>query len=195
MAANPKSFFVNMADYLSAERKAVEKSEYIDGFIRMMAGASREHNLISGNVAREIGNQLRTRPCEVYPSDMRVHDPITRSFLYPDIVVICNEPRFLDQSIDTLLNPTVVFEVLSSSTEQFDRGKKAWSYRQIASIQEYILISQEVPYVERFSRQADGAWLLNDYQGIEAVLMLESIGCTLPLSEIYLKVKFSDETV
>lgn len=192
MATNSKSLFITIAEYLTAERRAEEKSEYINGVVTMMAGASREHNLIAGNVARELGNQLRARPCEVYPSDMRVHDPISRSFLYPDIVVVCNEPRFLDQSVDTLLNPTIVLEVLSSSTERYDRGKKAWAYRQIGSIEEYILISQEVPYVERFSRQADGAWLLNDFQGLEAVLVLESIGCSLPLSEIYLKVKFSE---
>ncbi len=190
MAANPKSLFITIAEYLTAERDAEEKSEYINGVVTMMAGASREHNLIAGNVARELGNQLRERPCEVYPSDMRVHDPISRSFLYPDIVVVCKEPRFLDQSVDTLLNPTVVLEVLSSSTERHDRGRKAWAYRQIASIQEYILISQEVPYVERFSRQPDGAWLLNDFQGLDAVLIVDSIVCTLPLSEIYLKVKF-----
>jgi Uma2 family endonuclease len=192
MVANPKSFFVSAVEYLTTERKSQEKSEYIAGVITMMAGASREHNLIVLNMAAELRNRLRTRPCEVYPSDMRVHDPITKSFLYPDVVVICNEPRFLDQFVDTLLNPTVIIEVLSSTTEQYDRGKKAWAYRQIASLQEYILISQEFPYVERFTRQADGAWLLNDFQGLEAVLEILSIGCVVPLSEIYLKVKFSE---
>jgi Uma2 family endonuclease len=192
MAANPKSFFISIADYLTAERTAEQKSEYLDGIITMMAGASREHNLIAANVTREIGNQLRNRPCEVYPSDMRVHDPITRSFLYPYVVVVCNEPIFLDRTVDTLLNPTVVVEVLSATTEKIDRGKKAWAYRQIATLQAYILISQELPYVECYTRQPDGGWLLKDSQGLEAVLNLASIGCELPLSEIYLKVKFSE---
>lgn len=192
MAANPKSFFVSIADYLTADRAAEQKSEYIDGIITMMAGASREHSLISGNVAREIGNQLRSHPCEVYPRDMRVHDPITGIFLYPDVVMVCREPLFLDQSVDTLLNPTVVVEVLSATTEKFDRGKKAWAYRQIPTLQEYILISQELSYVECYTRQPDGGWLLKDYQGLEDTLDLISIGCALPLSEIYLKVKFSN---
>ncbi len=192
MVANPKSFFVSIADYLTAERTVEQKSEYMDGIITMMAGASREHNLISANVVRELGNQLRNRPCEIYPSDMRVHDPITRSFLYPDVVVVCNEPIFLDQTVDTLLNPIVVVEVLSATTEKIDRGKKAWAYRQIATLQEYILISQELPYIECYTRQRDGGWLLKDSQGLEAVLNLASIGCELPLSEIYLKVKFSE---
>jgi Uma2 family endonuclease len=192
MGANPKSFLVSIADYLKAERAAEQKSEYMDGIITMMAGASREQNLISANVVRELGNQLRNRPCEVYPGDMRVHDPITRSFLYPDVVVVCNEPLFLDQTIDTLLNPTVVVEVLPATTEKMDRGKKAWAYRQIPTLQEYIFISQEVPYVERYTRQPDGAWLLNDFQGLKAVLEINSIRCVLPLSEIYLKVTFSE---
>ncbi|NLY02475.1 MAG: Uma2 family endonuclease [Rhodopirellula sp.] len=178
-------------EYLAQERKAEYKSEYYDGETFAMSGASRAHNLIAGNVIREAGNQLRDRDCEVYSSDMRVKVSRTGLYTYPDVVMVCGEPRFEDAEVDTLLNPTVLFEVLSESTEGHDRGKKAEHYRRIPSLREYILIAQDECHVERFSRQPDHGWLLWETEDIEAVLDLPSISCQIKLSDIYAKVQLA----
>ena len=177
-------------EYLARERSALTKSEYYRGEIFAMAGATREHNLIVGNLIRTLGNQLLDRPCEVYPSDMRVKVIGSGLYTYPDVSVICGEPRFEDDQFDTLLNPTVLFEVLSDSTEKYDRGTKASQYRRIASLRELVLIAQDFPHVERHSRQPDGQWMLSDVFELEKSLELTSISVTLPLAEIYRGVTF-----
>lgn len=178
--------------YLAIERKAEFKSEYFDGEMFAMSGASREHNLIGGNVGRELGEQVKDRDCEVYTSDMRVKVTPTGLYTYPDVVVVCGEPRFEDDEVDTLLNPKVMFEVLSESTERYDRGKKAEHYRKLDSLAEYLLISQESVHVEHYVRQPDNHWLLSETSDLKATIQLPSIGCQLSVSEIYRKIKFGE---
>ena len=151
-------------EYLSLERKSPTRNEYFRGEIFAMAGTSREHSLIAVNLTRRIGNQLEDRPCEVYASDMRVLVDATGLYTYPDVVVVCGEPEFLDREVDTLLNPTVIFEVLSESTEAYDRGVKFGHYRRIPSLREYVLVSQDRMLVERYTRQGND-WLLSELTG------------------------------
>jgi Uma2 family endonuclease len=172
------------AEYLAMERQAETKSEYHDGEIVAMAGASREHNLIAMNTVRELSTQLRGRPCETYPSDMRVRIPARNISTYPDIVVVCGEPEFEDAEVDTLLNPTVIIEVLSSSTERYDRGRKFAQYRTLPSLREYLLIAQDEHRIDYYRREADGNWFIGEAQGRDATLTL-AIGCTLALADIY----------
>src|SRR5947207_2358678 len=175
-------------EYLAIERRAEYKSEYIDGEMIAMTVASRRHNLIAANISREISQQLRGRPCEEYGSDMRVRVPSTRLYTYPDVVVVCGEPQFEDDYVDTLLNPTLIVEVLSESTELYDRGKKSGFYRTIESLAEYLLVAQDECRVEQYLKQPDGRWLLSDYRSPEDVVELSSIQCSLALKEVYDKV-------
>ncbi len=178
-------------EYLALERKSETRNEYYNGEIFAMAGASREHNLIAGNVNAEIRDQIMERPCESYQSDMRVSIEATGLYTYPDVTVVCGEPRFEDSEVDTLLNPTVIVEVLSPTTEAYDRGVKFRHYRRIVSLREFVLISQERMQVERFTRQGND-WVLSDMTDPDQVLKLESIGCQIPLSRIYAKVTFPE---
>jgi Uma2 family endonuclease len=187
MSTQPTTY-LTPSEYLSVERKSEYKSEYIDGMIVAMTGASREHNLIAVNISREFSRQLKGRRCETYASDMRVKVPSTRLYTYPDVVVVCGEPQFEDGELDTLLNPTVIVEVLSASTEMYDRGKKFGFYRTIESLAEYLLVAQDECRVEQYVRQADGRWLLSDHHSIGDVFALTSIGCELALGEVYDKV-------
>lgn len=171
-------------EYLALERSASFKSEFHDGQIYAMTGASREHNLISGNIYRELSLQLKGRPCEAYINDMRVTAAESRSYHYPDVVVVCERPQFEDERADSLLNPTVVIEVLSPSTEAYDRGEKFGHYRKIASLREYLLVSQDKPHIERFVREGD-RWILTEAEGLDGTLPLDSIGCSLALREGY----------
>ncbi|TVS18966.1 MAG: Uma2 family endonuclease [Planctomycetaceae bacterium] len=190
MSAVPKSF-LTPEEYLARERRAETKSEYLRGEMFAMSGASREHNLIAGNVFAELREQLRQRPCEVYQADMRVKVSPTGLYTYPDVTVACGEPQFEDAEVDTLLNPTVLVEVLSPSTADYDRGGKWTHYRRLASFQEYILVSQDRPLVEHYVRQDSDQWLLTEQRGLEDMLVLPSIGCQIPLAEIYLKIRFA----
>jgi Uma2 family endonuclease len=174
--------------YLTLERKAPFKSEYHDGCIHAMSGASREHNLAAGNIFREISTQFKDRPCEVYVSDMRVRVNPTGLYTYPDVVAVCGEPQFEDSELDTLLNPTLIVEVLSPSTEAYDRGEKFADYRRLASLKEYVLVSQDRVRVERYVRQGD-EWLLTELSRLEDSLRLASIRCDVALSEIYRKIQ------
>ncbi|HLQ43214.1 MAG TPA: Uma2 family endonuclease, partial [Planctomycetaceae bacterium] len=182
--AVPKTLMTE-AEYLALERRSDEKHEFYQGEIFSMAGDSREHNLIALNLGGELRQELKDRPCEAYVGDMRVR--ITRSglYTYPDVVAICGEPEFLDAEVDTLLNPTVLIEVLSDSTEEYDRGTKLKHYRKIPSLREYILVSQLEPLVEQFVRRDNNHWDLSETAGLETTLRLSSIGCDIPLAEIY----------
>lgn len=178
--------------YLAFERASEEKHEFIDGSVYAMTGASENHNLINTNITAELVIQLRKRPCKVYANDMRVRIP-GYNYVYPDIAIVCGEAQLEDDQLDTLLNPTVIIEVLSPSTEQYDRGKKFEHYRALESLQEYLLVSQEQAHIERFTRQEAG-WLLTEAKGLEATLDLLAIGCVLALADVYDKVNFEAES-
>jgi Uma2 family endonuclease len=178
--------------YLALERKATIKSEYLNGRMYAMSGGSRAHNLIGGNIFGGLHAQLRERDCEVYTNDMRVKVSPTGLYTYPDVVVVCDGPRFEDTSFDSLLNPTVLVEVLSPSTEAYDRGEKFAHYRQLGSLQEYVLVSQNCVRVEHYLRQGE-QWLLTELSALDERLPLASIDCELSLREIYSKVKFASD--
>jgi Uma2 family endonuclease len=174
-------------EYLTLERNASYKSEFHDGQIYAMTGASRKHNLITVNIAGVLRSQLKKRPCEAYTNDMRVKAAEAHSYHYPDIVVVCGTPQFEDAQLDTLLNPTLLIEVLSPSTEAYDRGGKFAHYRKIATLREYLLVTHNLPSIERYVRQGD-VWILTEALGFEASVPLESIDCVLSLREVYDKV-------
>jgi Uma2 family endonuclease len=154
-----------------------------------MTGASRAHNVIAANVSRDLGNQLEGRPCEVYVAGMRVKVEAMGTYRYPDVVVACGDIAFEDAELDTLLNPVVVVEVLSPSTETVDRGEKFAHYRRLPSLRNYLLVSQDAPHIEHFVRRGDG-WLLVEAIGLDASVHLASIDCVLQLGRVYDKVRF-----
>jgi Uma2 family endonuclease len=177
-------------EYLAIEREAKHKSEYFGGEMFAMAGASSEHNLVAANIIASLVNQLRGRPCQTYTSDMRVLIRATGLFTYPDATVVCGPPQLFDNRRDVLLNPKVVVEVLSRSTESYDRGAKFDNYRRMESLQEYVLVAQNRAHVDVFSRQDDEQWRLTDATGLSASIELPSIGCTLALADVYDKLEF-----
>ncbi len=176
-------------EYLTWERKQPFKNEYYNGQIIAMSGASRSHNRITVDITIQLGNQLMNSECEVFASEMRVRTSPEISYFYPDVIVVCGEPRFEDDTFDTLLNPILVIEVLSPSTAAFDRGEKFEHYKQIASLQEYILVSQNNVRVEHYRRQGS-QWIHNTFEQLEDMLPLASIERTLPLRAIYRRVRF-----
>ena len=176
-------------DYLALERSADFKSEYFNGEIFAMTGASESHNTIAVNVSSEIRQQLKKRPCKVYANDMRVKVDPTGLYTYPDVVVTCGKAQFDDTHLDTLLNPVLIVEVLSDSTEAYDRGRKFEHYRKLDSLVEYVLIAQNRPHIESYRRQADQQWLLREYSELDGTLRLLSIDCDLALAEVYDKVE------
>ncbi|NJL28141.1 MAG: Uma2 family endonuclease [Thermoanaerobaculia bacterium] len=175
-------------EYLVYERQAEAKSEFLDGELFAMAGASREHNIISLNVAVALHPQLVARGCEEYMSDMRVHIPATGLYTYPDVTAACGEPRFSDEQRDTLVNPTLIIEVLSPSTADYDRGRKFAHYRSLPSLQVYLLIASDEIRVERFVRQPSGEWLLTEFTDLDATVDLPGLEAQLPLTAIYRQV-------
>ena len=191
MSTAPK-IYLSPTQYLAKERKADFKSQYYRGEMFAMAGASREHNLIVANLVGEIRNALKGRQCEVYPSDMRVKVTATGLYTYPDATVVCGDPEFEDKQFDTLTNPTVLFEVLSDSTESWDRGGKFRQYRDIPSLKEYVMVTQDRASVERYIRQIDGGWLLQEIESISASVRFDSINVMVPLAEIYRNIRFED---
>ncbi len=180
------------AEYLALERAASTRSEYVGGEIFAMAGASRQHNLITGNVIRELGSQLRRKPCEVYPSDMRVKVASTGLYTYPDVVVVCEEPAFEDAELDTLLNPTVLVEVLSKSTADYDLGRKFEQYRTLPSLREVLFVAQGSVHLVHCRRQSDDTWILSETRDANERLAMTSIGAELPVAEVYAKVRFAE---
>jgi Uma2 family endonuclease len=178
------------AEYLALDRASEIKYEFYRGEIFAMSGASRQHNRINFNLSACLHGQLKDRDCDAYANDMRVKVQSTILYTYPDIVITCNEPRFLDSEVDTLLNPQVVIEVLSDSTEKYDRGKKFEHYRTVPSLREYILVSQDHAHIDRFALNEQGQWVLTDATGLDAVIDLSAVGCRLPLAEVYAKVEF-----
>jgi Uma2 family endonuclease len=186
---SPARKWLTEQEYLAIERAADVRSEFFAGEMFAMAGASLEHNLITANVTRELGTQLKRRPCRVVSTDMRVKVSATGLYTYPDVAVICDEPQLEDARQDTLLNPTLIVEVLSPTTEAYDRGDKFAQYRRLESLREYVLIAQDRQRIERYVRQAEGQeWLLTEISDPEGCVPLTAIGCELALAEVYDKV-------
>ncbi|MGE3405508.1 MAG: Uma2 family endonuclease [Pirellulales bacterium] len=177
-------------EYLAIERQADFRSEFYRGEMFAMSGASLAHNLINANLARKVGNALEEGPCLLMASDMRVRVGQTSLYTYPDMVVVCDDPRYEDDELDTLANPNVIVEVLSGSTEKYDRGAKFALYRQLPSLKEYVLIAQDQPLVERYIRQPDESWVLTAVSGLDQSFSFGTLPATVPLAEIYRNVKF-----
>ena len=184
---------ISVEEYLERERKSEERHEYVDGWmIGMAAAASWSHSAIASNIDRELGLQLKGTDCRTASRDIIVPFPGTDRSAYPDLVVVCGGPDLDPERSDRLHNPRVVFKVLSPSTMDYDRGEKFARYRQIDTLQEYLLVAQDVPHVEHYVRQDDGSWRLTDIDGLDATITLPSIEAGLPLSEVYLDV-FGEE--
>src|SRR5689334_24876013 len=183
MSLQPKTRY-SVQEYLRLEAETREKHEYLDGEISAMGGASEAHNLIVLNVGAELRNQLRGRPCRVYPSGLRVKVSPTGLYTYPDLTVVCGQPEF-EQPGETLLNPGVIIEVLSESSEAYDRGNKFGHYRTLESLSDYLLVAQDKPLVEHYSRQSGGRWLLAAVNGIDERIDIVSIDRSLALSLRY----------
>jgi len=172
------------AEYLAAERKAAFRSEYLNGEMFAMAGASYPHTRINDNLIIALGARLKGGPCFPLSRDMRVKVSRTGLYTYPDALVVCGQPEFEDGQRDTLLNPQVVIEVLSESTESYDRGAKFRHYQQVPSLREYVLIAQDEPVCERFVRQPDETWVLTTVTGLDRELAFGTVpsGCRWPRS-------------
>jgi len=180
-----------LEQYLAAERKAEFRSEFVSGRICLRAGSSRWHNVIMGSIVHALSCRLRKNPCETYPGDMRVLIGPVNSCVYPDVTVTSDDPQFLDHRSDVLLNPLVIVEVLSDSTEAYDRGAKFALYQRLDSLQEYLLVSQDKARVEKYLRQPGGQWLYSRTDDLEGEVSLGALGCRLPLSEVYARVQFA----
>jgi Uma2 family endonuclease len=179
-------------EYLAIDRLAEFKSEYIDGEIVAMTGGSRPHNIIVWNLSRFLGNCFEGRACESYSNDMRVKIKPSTRYVYPDLVAVCGEPGFEDAEIDILLNPSLVVEVLSRTTQSYDRGDKSAHYRKIESLIEYLLIAQDRVSIEQYRRQGD-VWTLTEITDPATTLVLESVGCEIPVREIYARLDFAGQ--
>lgn len=179
------------AEYLVNERASTIKHEYYRGRIYAMTGAKEPHNLIAGNTLATFHSQLRRKPCRVYPSDMRIKVLRTGLNTYPDVTIVCGPPHFTDAVHDTLTNPTVIIEILSASTERYDRGLKFENYRTIETLRDYVLIAQDHYHIEHYIRQANGQWLLTEANQLDEAIDLQSIECTLGLEDVYEKVEIA----
>jgi Uma2 family endonuclease len=171
-------------EYLLIERNAEYKSEYLDGLIYAMSGGTGSHSYIAANMLIAIGARIRGSNCRVSTSDLRVVTEDLAFAAYPDVTVICGPPRYWDDRNDVLLNPQAIVEVLSPSTEAYDRGEKFERYQRIPSLKEYLLVSQDKPLVELWSRDGDG-WSVSRFEGNTGEFVIDSLGITLPLSEVY----------
>lgn len=189
MSALPKPY-ISVEEYLTLEATSEFRHEYIHGDVLAMTGGSRKRNRIAGNVLRALGESLDIQGCEVYINDVRVKIQDTGAYMYPDVVIVCGEEEVDDYRGEHLLNPIILIEVLSDSTESYDRGVKWAHYKRILSLQEYLVISQNNPYVEHYTRQEAHSWRYVTYEGLESVILLSSVGLELSLKALYRKVRF-----
>ena len=177
---------VSSEEYLRFERDSETRHEFLDGVVYAMAGESPDHSTICFNLAAITGPQLRDKPCRGFSPNMRVRAGLGGLYAYPDLMIVCGEAKFHDKHGDVLLNPIVTFEVLSPSTEKYDRGEKFRRYRtQIESLQDYVMVSQDQPRIEHHHRQTDGKWSATEISRLDGVLVLPSIDCRIPLTEVY----------
>lgn len=174
-------------EYLALERSAERRSEFLDGEIFTIAGASRRHALIVSNLVGELRAALADRRCLVFSSDLRLRVTPTGLYTYPDVMVACGNVEFADEQEDTLLNPALIIEVLSPSTEDWDRGGKFGHYRTIESVREYLLVEQQRPHLELYTRQTDGRWVFSETGPTSSNIELASLGLTLAIDAIYAK--------
>ena len=183
------------AEYLEQDRAAATRSEYYFGEVIAMSGGTESHNLIGSNINRQAGNALEQRPCRVYTSDMRIRT-LTGVYTYPDVSIVCGQPQLADERKDILLNPLVIFEVLSPSTALYDRGAKFDHYRSIPSLQTYVIVAQDHPSIDCYSRQPNaGGWLLTVARGLNAVIQIPAANFELSLSRVYANVEFPAQEV
>jgi Uma2 family endonuclease len=192
MQAAPRPY-LTPEEYLALERETETKSEYLNGEVFAMAGASLAHIQAEANVITALNSRLKGRPCQALGSNARVKVSQTGLYTYPDVLVICGRPQLDDKQKDTLLNPAVIFEILSPSTESYDRGLKFAHYRTLESLTDYLLVWQTEARIEHFVRQPTGQWLLSEYQGLTAIASLPSIECELPLADVYDRIEFPKE--
>ena len=183
---------ITSADYLARERRSEVRSEYLNGRVYAMSGASREHNRITINLSAMLHSRLKGKPCEPFSGDLRIKVSPTGLYTYPDVIVACGESRFEDEHVDTLLDPTVIIEVLSDSTEAYDRGEKFAHYRALESLTDYLLVAQDRPRIEHFVRQPDSRWLYSVTDRLDKQVEIATIDCVLPLAEVYERVVFSE---
>lgn len=184
MTADPKHR-VSPEEYLAMEEVSEERNEFVNGVVVAMSGNTCPHVMIVDNIVLELNGALRGKPCRMYSNELKVKVALTESYFYPDLVGICGSPVFDRPNRVTVLNPTLLIEVLSLSTEAYDRGQKFLHYQQIPTLREYVLISQEEPRVEIYTRGENSAWTYKMVAGLEATARFESIDCTVPLAEIY----------
>ena len=180
-------------EYLALEREASAKSEFLCGGIYAMTGGSPQHARIAASVIASMVVQLKGKPCSVYSSDLRIASANSTLITYPDVSIVCGEPAFHDSKKDVVTNPVVLVEVLSDSTEAYDRGKKFTYYRTIESLQDYILVSQKEPMIDLYSRETNGTWRIQSITGLEpeAAIDVPSIACRLLLSDVYDGIEFA----
>lgn len=191
MNALLKKQFISEEDYLTMEEVSPVKHEYYDGEIFQMAGASNEHNTIAMNIAAELHQRLKKRPCKVYQNDMRLYIEAEGIYTYPDVMVVCGKPEIKKyKNLDNILNPVLIVEVLSASTADYDKGAKFEQYRTIESFKEYLIVSQDAKQIIRYTKQSDGSWNLMDFIGDRTEIKLASIECSLLMEDIYDKVVF-----
>ncbi len=192
MAFQPQKLY-SLEDYLELEKNSEEKFEYWGGTVWSMSGASYAHNLVVRNLLSELDSRLRDTGCNVYPSDMRIKVPSYSPYRYPDMTALCGEPQIENYGeIEMLANPQLIIEVLSDSTEAFDRGDKFTYYKSIESFTEYLLVAQHRPHVSQFVRHGDGFWLNVEFNELSDSVELKSMGCSVSLATIYRDVTFPE---
>lgn len=181
----PKYNFISVEEYLAMERTSPERHEYYSGHVEAMSGAGLEHNSIQVNLIAEIGNFLKGKECRVLPSHMRVSTPSHETYMYPDLLIVCGKPELEDEQFDTLLNPSVIFEILSPSTYHHDKRYKFWHYQQILSLKEFFMLESRQRLVQIARKQKDGAWRLLDVPKIANEIHIETIDLKISFDSIY----------
>lgn len=192
--SSQRTTFLSPEEYLEIERQSEERNEYFNGEMFAMAGGTPPHALIISNVVRELGQQLKRKPCQVYSSDLRLRVSPAGLYTYADVMIICGKIQLADGRKDTVMNPTLIVEVLSESTRDYDRGQKFQHYRSLPSLIDYLMVAQTESHVEHWTRQSEDRGLLVDYSDLGQIIQLPSIDCVLPMSEIYDKIEWTSAT-